>query len=297
MVKGATAQTSLEVAERGEELESLRKASMILARIWHTIRGERRFPTTVQVFRRAKRFRDEGRFEEAAALVARGLLLDPDNVVGHLLAGSLHAMLREMGQARTSFERVLALEPTHPRALLGLARIALEEGDTGACTDLVTRALARYPDFPEAQAVLDVVRSLPASAAPKRPRSLEQSAIRADRLRLPAESRETLLARADATVIFAQPRGLLTEEVAARATKLARIASVMLARAGLGDSLNHAVIEGAAETTYLRADGETVLTLSFSGDAKVATALAHLERVWVNCRSELSRQAAPNRVA
>ncbi|HXL45194.1 MAG TPA: tetratricopeptide repeat protein, partial [Candidatus Binatia bacterium] len=162
MVKGATAQTSLEVAERGEELESLRKASMILARIWHMVRGKRRFRTTVQVFRRAKRFRDEGRFEEAAALVASGLLLDPDNVVGHLLAGSLHAMLREMGKARTSFERVLAIEPTHPRALLGLARIALEEGDTGACTDLVTRALARYPDFPEAKAVLDVALSLPA---------------------------------------------------------------------------------------------------------------------------------------
>ncbi len=269
---------------------------MILARIWHTVRGERRFRTSVQVFRRAKRFRDEGRFEEAAALVASGLLLDPDNVVGHLLAGSLHAMLREMSKARASFERVLALEPTHPRALLGLARIALEEGDTGACTDLLTRALARYPDFPEAKAVLDVARSLPASAA-KRARSLEQSAIRADRLRLPAESRETLLARADATLIFAQPWGLRTEEVAARATKLARMASAMLARAGLGDSLNHAVIEGAAETTYLRADGETVLTLSFSGDAKVATALAHLERVWVNCRSELARQAAPNRVA
>jgi len=38
-------------------------------------------------------------------------------------------ILRETGQARTSFERVLALEPTHPRALLGLARIALEESD------------------------------------------------------------------------------------------------------------------------------------------------------------------------
>ncbi len=270
---------------------------MILARIWHALRGERRFRTAVQVFRRAKRFRDEGRFEEAAALVASGLRLDPDNVVGHLLAGSLHAMLREMGKARTSFERVLALEPTHPRALLGLARIALEEGDTGACTDLVTRALARYPDFPEAKAVLDVALSLPASAAAKRPRSLEQSPIRADRLRLPAESHETLLARADATLIFAQPRGLRTEEVAARATKLARMASAMLARAGLGDSLHHAVIEGAAETTYLRADAETVLTLSFSGDAKVATALAHLERVWVNCRAELTRQATPNRVA
>ncbi len=101
---------------------------MILARIWHTVRGERRFRTSVQVFRRAKRFRDEGRFEEAAALVAGGLLLDPDNVVGHLLAGSLHAMLREMGEARTSFERVLALEPTHPRrsapALSSKARFA-----------------------------------------------------------------------------------------------------------------------------------------------------------------------------
>src|SRR5712692_10768097 len=193
MVKGATAQTSLEVVERGEELESLRKASMILARIWHTVRGERRFRTSVQVFRRAKRFRDEGRFEEAAALVAGGLLLDPDNVVGHLLAGSLHAMLREMREARTSFERVLALEPTHPRALLGLARIALEEGDTGACTDLVTRALARYPDFPEAKAVLDVARSLPASPAAKRP-AQPADGISADRLHVPAETHEVLVA-------------------------------------------------------------------------------------------------------
>jgi hypothetical protein len=105
-------------------------------------------------------------------LVASGLLLDPDNVVGHLLAGSLHPMLREMGKARTSFERLLALEPTHPRALLGLARISLEEGDTGACTDLVRRALARYPDFPEAKACstslgLLIAAQLPGEIAPE----------------------------------------------------------------------------------------------------------------------------------
>jgi len=263
---------------------------MGFSRIWHTVRGGRRAPASVQIFRRAQRFRDEGRFEEAAALVASGLLLDRENVVGHLLAGSLHAMLREMAKARTSFERVLALDPTHPRALLGLARITLEEGDTGACAELLTRALASYPDFPEAKALLDVVQSLPARDAATRaaPPSV---AIRADRLRLPAESREALLARVDATLMFAQPRGARTEEIAARAAKLCRIASAMLARAGLGP-LHHAIIDGAAETTYLRADGEVVLTLAFARDVKAANARGHLERVWANCRAELAHQIA-----
>jgi tetratricopeptide (TPR) repeat protein len=270
---------------------------MIFTRIWHTFRGERRMPTSVQVFRQAQRFRDEGRFEEAAALVASGLLVDPGNVVGHLLAGSLHAMLRDMGKARMSFERVLALEPTHPRALLGLARIALEEGDTVTSCDLLARALARYPDFPEARALLDVARSLPATATVTRPRPLEPVPFLADRLRLPAESRETLLARADATLIYAQPRGLRTPEVTARITKLSRLAAAMLDRAGLGGTLDHAIIEGAAETTYLRADEEIVLTLSFGGEVKAATALTHLARVWGNCRSELARHPVSSQVA
>lgn len=67
--------------------------------------------------------------------------------------------------------------------------------------------------------------------------------------RLPAESRETLLARPDATLIFAQPRGLRTQEVTARAAKLSRLASAMLAHAGLGGPLHHAILEGAADTT------------------------------------------------
>src|SRR5882724_9652282 len=119
------------------------------------VRGERRRPTSAHTFRRAQRLRDEGRFEEAAALVDSGLVLEPGSVVGHLLAGSLHVILRETGQARTSFER-------------------------------------------------------------------------------------------------------------------------------------HAVIEGAAETTYLRADDAALLTLAFDRDVKAATAIAHLERVWANCRSELA---------
>jgi tetratricopeptide (TPR) repeat protein len=291
---------------------------MVFARIWHRLGGRRRRPTSAQIFRQAQRLRDEGRFEDAAELVADALIREPGSVVGHLLAGSLHMTLRESGQARTSFERVLALEPTQPRALLGLARLALEDGEARTCRDLLSRALARYPDFPEARALLDVTRDLAPSADPKRaatpvfvptaipiatparmpavttatrPAATQAPAAKAatpvDRLHLPTESREALFMRPDATLVFAEPRGLRTEAVAARAVKLARIATAVLARAGFGP-LRHAVIEGAAETTYLRTDDAALLTLAFDRDVTAATAVSHLERVWGSCRSDLA---------
>ena len=238
------------------------------------------------MFRQAQRLRDDGRFEDAAELVADALIREPASVVGHLLAGSLHMTRRKTGQARTSYERVLALEPTQPRALLGLARIAIEEGQPGPCRELLSRALARYPDFPEARALLEVARGLAASADAERAPT-PSDAIRADRVGLPAESREALFVRRDATLVFATPRGPRTEAVAASAVKLARIATAMLARAGLGP-LRHAVIEGAAQTTYLRTDDAALLTLAFDSDVKAATAVTHLERVWGSCRSELA---------
>jgi tetratricopeptide (TPR) repeat protein len=293
---------------------------MGFARIWHALGGgRRRRPTSAQMFRQAQRLRDDGRFEDAAELVADALIREPGSVVGHLLAGSLHMTLRETGQARTAFERVLALEPTQPRALLGLARIALEDSETVACRDLLSRALARYPDFPEARALLDVARGLSAGAEPTRPatpatpaptpiaapaaapagRAVPTATVGpeapaapreltpTERLRLPSESREALFMRPDATLVFAEPRGPRTEAVAARAVKLARIATAVLARAGFGP-LRHAVIEGAAETTYLRTDDAALLTLAFDRDVTAATAVSHLERVWGSYRSELA---------
>ena len=196
------------------------------------------------MFRQAQRLRDQGRFEDAAELVTDALIYEPGSVVGHLLAGSLHMTLRETGQARTAFERVLALEPTQPRALLGLARISLEDGDAGTCRDLLSRALARYPDFPEARALLELTRDLTRN-------------------------------------------GSTSSAPAASAVKLARIATAVLARAGFGP-LRHAVIEGAAETTYLRMDDAALLTLAFDRDVTPATAVSHLERAWGRCRSELA---------
>jgi hypothetical protein len=194
--------------------------------------------------------------------------------------------LRETRRARASFERVLALEPTQLRALLGLARIELEDGETAACCALLSRALARYPDFPEARAVLEVARGLLATADAKR-YATPNGAVAANRLGLPAESREALFALADATKIVAVPHEPRTDAIAARAVKLSKVATAMLGRAGLGP-LRHAVIEGAAETTYLRSDDTALLTLSFDRDMKSATALQHLERAWHRFRSEFA---------
>ncbi|MGH7392605.1 MAG: tetratricopeptide repeat protein [Candidatus Rokuibacteriota bacterium] len=267
----------------------MRFAVVVLTRIWKSVRSGRKPPTTVRIFRQASRDRDEGRFEEAADLVETGLRLDPDNLVGLLLAGSLHTVFREMHLAKTAFERVLSIDRAHPRALLGLARIALEEAEPGTCTELLQRALDRYPDFPEARALLDVVRTA-SEQVPQRP-GPPVAALRVDRLRVPSDSREALLARIDATLIFAQPRGSRTEELAARTAQLCRLAAAMLTRCGLGP-MHHAVIEGAAETTYLRADGQVVLSMAFGRDVELAAGLVHLERVWSNCRQELAIEVA-----
>lgn len=264
----------------------VRETVMVFARIWHVLGGRRRQPTSALILRRAQRLRDEGRYRRAVGLVDEALLHDPRNVVAHLLAASLHMVLREPGRARSSFERVLALEPTQPRALLGLARIELEDGETAACCALLNRALACYPDFPEARAVLEVARGLLTTADAKR-YATSNGVAEAERLRLPAESRDALFARADASVVVAVPREPQTDTVAARAVKLSKIATAMLGRAGLGP-MRHAIIEGAAETTFMRSDDVALLTLSFDRNMKSATALEHLERVWRRLRSELA---------
>jgi tetratricopeptide (TPR) repeat protein len=263
--------------------------SMWLTRLWTAKKQtSSRPPTTVQFFRQATLHRNAGRFEEAAALVEQGLRLDPDNVVGLLLSGSIHAVFREMEKARAAFEHVLTLDPTHPRALLGMARMALEEGETVTCTDFLRRALARYPDFPEATALLEAVSNAGGEAAP---RPAPAASFRIERLRVPQESREALLARIDATLIFAQPRGTSTEEVAARTSRVCRLTGAMLIRCGF-KALKQAVLEGAAETTFLRADGEVVLSIAFGRDIELSAGLAHLERVWTNCHQELAAQVA-----
>src|SRR5262249_25925543 len=262
---------------------------MVLTRLLKAMTGSRQPETVMAMFRQAGRHRDAGRFEEAVALVERGLKLDANNIVGHLMAGSLHAVFRDMDRARAEFERVLTLDPVQPRALLGLARIAMEQDENDRSAELLRRALGRYPDFPEAAALLAGVTTA-SPARPPRPWS-SPPAVQPDRLRVPSESRETVIARSDSSLVFAQPRGPRSGELATRTAHLHRLAAALVARAGLG-ALHHAIIEGAAETTYLRTDGDAMLSLTFGRDIETAAALPPLERLGTNCRAERSSPQA-----
>jgi tetratricopeptide (TPR) repeat protein len=245
----------------------------------------RRTPSTVDIFRRVQHHREEGRFEEAAELVAYGLGLEPDSIVGRLLAAYLHVVFREMASAKADFERVLARDPTHPRALLGLARIALEEGDAGSCAALLRRALERYPEFPEAAALLDVVEGGPA------PRPAGTPAVTLERLPVPRDAREVIVTRPDGAVVFARVRGPRSGELAVHTARVARLAGALLARAGLGPARG-ATIEGATESTLLRWDDALLLSVAFGADLEPATAAGQLERLWETCADATGRRAS-----
>jgi hypothetical protein len=150
---------------------------------------------------------------------------------------------------------VLALDPYHPRALFGLARIALEEGDIEGCRPFLDRAIQYFPDFPEAKALQEMVATWTAPAAGV---SSSIGAISTERLRLPPGARDLVLTHADGTLVFAQGGEERQKQLALHMTQVYRIASATLARAGLG-ALRRGVVEGASETSSLRSDGGIIL--------------------------------------
>ena len=172
----------------------------ILRRLW-TPRDGRESLSVPDALRRAELRRREGRYAEAGALVARALEIDAGNLHAHLLAAYLHVARRATAPAKEEFHWVLGHDPNHARALLGLARIAFEERDTRTCHDLLRRALRFYPEFPEASALLELVRAR--EAAPPAP--VAPAAPRVERLRLPGTGRALNIGRTDGGLIASQP--------------------------------------------------------------------------------------------
>lgn len=230
--------------------------SMKLGAIWIRLSRSGRRPTSIELFTKARRYREEGRFEEAADVVARGLALDARSVVGHLLAAHLHLVFRRVAAAAEDFERALALDPEQPRALLGLARIAFENGESGRCRELLSRALDRYPDFPEARVLFEAI---PSVSGARRPEPAADSALKA-----PPGSLATLVMRDD-TVVFAAPPLTAADPLVDHTLRLTRLAAALLARVGYG-RLDRAAVHGTASTTYLRRDTGRMLSVTFPVD-------------------------------
>lgn len=249
-----------------------------LERTWSGIAGLVKPRSASSLFRLADQYRHEGRYEDAAELVTEGLRVSPNIAVGHLLDAYLHVVFREMPAAKASFRRVLGLDPYHPRALFGLARIALEEGDIEGCRPFLDRAIQYFPDFPEAKALQEMVATwtAPASGA-----STAIGTISTERLRLPPGAQDLVLTRADGTLVFAQGSEERQKHLGLHMTQVYRIASATLARAGLG-AMRRGVIEGAAETTFLRSDGGVILGVALARDVEVGAGLVQVGRLWTD---------------
>jgi tetratricopeptide (TPR) repeat protein len=261
----------------------------LLSRIWDAITSFTRPPNPATLFRRANLYRQEGRFEEAAELVSQGLRLAPSNGVGHLLSAYLHLAFRQIGPAKSEFQSVLNLDPYHPRALLGLAKIALEERDLATCRPFLDKALQYYPDFPEARALQEMVASWSLIPEPQGQRPVYEGPP--IQLEKPAGGREFVLTQADGTLVFSQQDDNKdAEDLAGHVTQVYRIASATLQRAGLG-ALRRGIVQAATETTFFRSNDKLILALSFPQDVKVGFGLLETDKLWINSLRELGIRA------
>ena len=257
----------------------------LLRRLW-TPRGGRAPLTVAEALRRAEQRRREGRYTEASLLVERGLTLDPGNITAHLLAAYLHTARRATAPAKEEFRWVLGRDPNHARALLGLARIALEEGDARTCHDLLRRALRFYPDFPEAAALMEAVhaRETAPSTAPS------ARAPRVERLRLPGTGRALIVARADGGLLASQPVADDAKDVAEAQARALRLAATALTRAGLGP-LHRAIVEDGRDAVFTRTDGELVVSLALPRATDPTQGLLDVNRLWSATLHELGLAA------
>src|SRR5258708_23559450 len=112
-----------------------------LERTWSGLTGLVKPRSAAAMFRLADQYRHEGRYEEAADLIAEGLRVSPNIAVGHLLDAYVHVVFREMPAAKTSFRRVLSLDPSHPPSPFRSARLPLYRAAIARCPPLFERAI------------------------------------------------------------------------------------------------------------------------------------------------------------
>jgi tetratricopeptide (TPR) repeat protein len=237
----------------------------------------RRQPTPAGLFGQADRLRRAGRHDEAARLVLEGLRLDPASVTGHLLAAYLHVARRTTEPAKQEFRWVLERDPSHPRALLGLARIALEDGDVDGAREALGRALRAYPEFPEAQALLEGLATQPPATPPHSPRL--------ERLHPPAAARALFVLGSDGSVLAARPEDAYPG--GHRLARAVRLAAATLQRAGLGP-LRRGIVADADDLHVVRVDVTLALAVTLRRSTPITQGLLEVNRLWAAAQHELA---------
>lgn len=131
-------------------------AKAIEQRIWaHWLVS--RSDTTNLLMSRAKTAIDGKDLDLAVRLLDSVIELDPSYVEGWNRRATVHYMRKEFGEAMTDIRHVLALEPRHFGALMGLGLILQEIGDEKEALAAFRKVLAVNPHM---QKVPDMVKSL-----------------------------------------------------------------------------------------------------------------------------------------
>ena len=90
---------------------------------------------------RAHHLYNEGRYDDALAILNEGLGLYPNSVELHVGAAYAELAREEFAWARRNFERALMVEPDHEDALAGLGEVLLRLGDRAQATTSFERIL------------------------------------------------------------------------------------------------------------------------------------------------------------
>ena len=95
-----------------------------------------------------------GEPEEARRLLARAAAAAPESAFVHVAFGRYHTALRRYKDAKGSFERAAALEPTSPEPYYWLGRAYQQAGDLASAAQAYTAALRLDPNHAPSAAAL-----------------------------------------------------------------------------------------------------------------------------------------------
>ena len=70
---------------------------------------------------------------------------DPKDIESLIMVGGLNRMLENSVDAEAAFKKALAIDPDNEDALVGLAGVYSERGDTKASTELLERLATKNP--------------------------------------------------------------------------------------------------------------------------------------------------------
>jgi YaiO family outer membrane protein len=114
--------------------------------------------TADELYRQAVAARQEQRFDEAAELLKRALVLEPSNSDALVQLGFAELGRGDLSAARAAFSRTLELAPNYSDAKFGLAQVEFRSGNLQAALSLVERLVQEQPGNAETSALLASVR-------------------------------------------------------------------------------------------------------------------------------------------